>query len=177
MYTSELRSCVSESRGGPPEPLVLKKPRGFCGRTATLNRTVYTRAKKIAYAHWKSCSPCQSMVDYRNTKITQHTLKTAVEAGHNRKEEELMLHVHMHVSDCAWSGTTTELYNYIYGRRTEGNWFLRQLSQLWRLYKGETHFIITTITAENIYKLKLVQKKKKEVKSGYSKTRSKNMII
>ena len=69
------------------------------------------------------------MVDYGNTKITQHILKTAVEVGHNRKEE-LMLHVHMHVSDCAWSGKTTELYNYIYCRRTERTWFLRQLSQL-----------------------------------------------
>ena len=31
--------------------------------------------KKITYARLRFCSPCQSLVDYGNTKITQHALK------------------------------------------------------------------------------------------------------
>ena len=38
---------------------------------------IYNTCKKITYAGQRSCSPCQSLVDYGNSKITQHVLNVS----------------------------------------------------------------------------------------------------
>ena len=75
---------------------ILRKAFGWGYKPAPLGH-VYTYHKKITYddMHVKrSCSPCYSLVDYGNTKISQHTLNVClqtVEVGHSlwKKKQNL----------------------------------------------------------------------------------------
>ena len=71
------QSRISPERNGPPWMALYRQ-------RFPVIPTKHGKQSKIMHAHFRSCSPCQSSVDYGNTKIAQPNCQSVqiVEGGH-----------------------------------------------------------------------------------------------